>query len=97
MVESYSTEPKGSTWVGGWVGGFKEWGDGWAEGWVEGWVDGWEEGMGGRRNGWIGGRRVRVERWAESEDGWVSFNINDMYNNDVVKGGARVYEAYEVK
>jgi hypothetical protein len=24
-------------------------------------------------------------------------NINDMYNNDVGKGGVRVYEAYEVK
>jgi hypothetical protein len=24
-------------------------------------------------------------------------NIKDMYNNDVGKGGARVYEAYEVK
>jgi hypothetical protein len=24
-------------------------------------------------------------------------NINDMYNNDVGKGGVRVYEVYEVK
>jgi hypothetical protein len=24
-------------------------------------------------------------------------NINDMYNNDVGKGGVQVYEAYEVK
>jgi hypothetical protein len=24
-------------------------------------------------------------------------NLNDMYNNDVGKGGVRVYEAYEVK
>jgi len=24
-------------------------------------------------------------------------NINDMYNNDVGKGGVWVYEAYEVK
>ena len=24
-------------------------------------------------------------------------NTNDMYNNDVGKGGVRVYEAYEVK
>ena len=24
-------------------------------------------------------------------------NINDMYNNDVSKGGVYVYEAYEVK
>jgi hypothetical protein len=38
--------------------------------------------------------------------GWVDgvmglrvgfININDMYNNDVGKGGVRVYEAYEVK
>jgi hypothetical protein len=37
--------------------------------------------------------------------GWVGggtglsvgfININDMYNNDVGKGGVRVYEAYEV-
>ncbi len=29
---------------------------------------------------------------------WVVFiNINDMYNNDVGKGGVRVYEGYEVK
>jgi hypothetical protein len=29
---------------------------------------------------------------------WVVFiNINDMYKNDVGKGGARVYETYEVK
>jgi hypothetical protein len=42
-----------------------------------------------------------ADRWAESEDKgvvWVLFiNINDMYNNDVGKGGVRVYEAYEVK
>ena len=41
--------------------------------------------MGGRRNGWMGGRR----------DGFI--DINDMYNNDVGRGGVRVYEAYEVK
>ena len=34
--------------------------------------------------------------------GWVALrvgfiNINGMYNNDVCKGGVRVYEAYEVK
>ena len=47
--------------------------------------------------------------WAESE-GWVGggmggwmglrvgfINISDMYNNDVGKGGVRVYEAYEAK
>jgi hypothetical protein len=27
----------------------------------------------------------------------ICTNINDMYNNDVGKGGVRVYEAYEVK
>jgi len=35
-------------------------------------------------------------------EGWVGLrvgfiNINDMYHNDVGKGGVRVYEAYEVK
>jgi hypothetical protein len=29
--------------------------------------------------------------------GWFHFYLNDMYNNDVGKGGVRVYEAYEVK
>ena len=37
------------------------------------------------RNGYKGGVRV----------GFI--NLNDMYNNDVGKGGVRVYEAYEVK
>ena len=33
--------------------------------------------------------------WAEL---WVGFiNINDMYHTDAGKGGARGYEAYEVK
>jgi hypothetical protein len=47
-------------------------------------VDGWAE-------GWVDGRCVR--------HGWRYgfININDMYNNDVGKGGVRVYEAYEVK
>jgi hypothetical protein len=40
-----------------------------------------------------------VVMWAE---GWVGLrvgfiNINDMYNNDVGKGGAQGCEAYEVK
>jgi hypothetical protein len=39
----------------------------------------------GVRYGWIGGRK----------DGFI--NINDMYNNDVGKGGAQGCEAYEVK
>jgi hypothetical protein len=44
--------------------------------------------MGGRSGGLMG-RQGGV---------WVVFiNINDMYNNDVGKGGVRVYEAYEVK
>jgi hypothetical protein len=45
-----------------------------------------------------------VDGWAVSEEwedkGGVSvvfININEMYNNDVGKGGVRVYEAYEVK
>ena len=37
------------------------------------------------RNGYKGGVRV----------GFI--NLNDVYNNDVGKGGVRVYEAYEVK
>jgi hypothetical protein len=44
--------------------------------------------MGG---GWLGG-------WENKGGVWFVFiNINDMYNNDVGKGGVRVYEAYEVK
>ena len=42
-----------------------------------------------------------MDRWAEREGKggvWVGFiNINDMYNNDVGKGGVYAYEAYEVK
>jgi hypothetical protein len=38
-------------------------------------------------DGWIGGRFLRV--------GFI--NINDMYNNDVGKGGAQGCESYEVK
>ena len=51
------------------------------DGWPEGWVDGWSVG------------------WCDGVMGFrVGFiNINDMYNNDVGKGGVRVYEAYEVK
>jgi hypothetical protein len=41
MVESYSTEPKGSRWVG--------------EGWTDRWAGGWE--VGGLKDWWIGGRR----------------------------------------
>jgi len=37
------------------------------------------------KNGYKGGVRL----------GFI--NINDMYNNDVGKGGVRGYEAYEVK
>jgi hypothetical protein len=37
----------------------------------------------------------RVDRWAGLRVGFI--NINDMYNNDVGKGGVWVYEAYEVK
>jgi hypothetical protein len=57
--------------------------------------------------GWVGGGmgewlvcEVWADRWVE---GWVGgrvggfININDMYNNDVGKGGAQGCEAYEVK
>ncbi len=40
--------------------------------------------MGGGMRGWMG---LRV--------GFI--NINDTYNNDVGKGGVRVYEAYAIK
>jgi hypothetical protein len=55
----------------------------WAEGWAVSavWVGG---GMGEGMGGWVG---LRV--------GFI--NINDMYNNDVSKGGVRVYESHEVK
>jgi hypothetical protein len=41
---------------------------------------------------WIGGRK---DGWAVLRVGFI--NINDMYNNDVGKGGAQGCEAYEVK
>jgi hypothetical protein len=55
----------------------------WADGWAvcEVWVDRWAE-------GW-------VDRWAGLRVGFI--NINDMYNNDVGKGGAQGCEAYEAK
>jgi hypothetical protein len=34
-------------------------------------------------------------RWVGSRVGFI--NINDMYNNDLGKGGAYAYEAYEAK
>ena len=58
---------------------------------LDGWRDGW---MGGlqklitdldMRNGHKGGVRVGI------------IKINDMYDNDVGKGGAQGCEAYEVK
>ena len=46
------------------------------------------EGLKGGFKEWVGG----------GMGGWVGFmNINDMYNNDVGKGGAQGCEAYEVK
>jgi hypothetical protein len=45
--------------------------------------------------GWVGGE---VGGWEDKVGVWVVFiNINDMYNNDVSKGGVRVYAPYEVK
>ena len=64
------------------------------------------------RYGWIGGRKdgwvvceVWEDRWAVCEvwvDRWAGLrvgfiNINDMYNNNVGKGGVWAYEAYAVK
>jgi hypothetical protein len=56
-----------------------------------GWVGGWfKECVGG------GGLcEVWVDRWAGLRVGFI--NMNDMYNNDVGKGGAQGCEAYEVK
>jgi hypothetical protein len=47
----------------------------------------------------FGGFKECVFLWMA---GWVGLrvgfiNINDIYNNDVRKGGVRGYEAYEVK
>jgi hypothetical protein len=42
--------------------------------------------------GWVGGR---MGGWVGLRVGFI--NINDMYNNDVGKGGAQGCEAYEVK
>ncbi len=57
-------------------------------------------GVGGEWEGWAVSEEW-MDRWAESEDEgcvWVVFiNINDMYKNDIGKGGVRIYEAYEVK
>ena len=51
----------------------------------------------GLRYGRIGGRYVRYG-WVDGMGLRVGFiNINDMYNNDVGKGGAQGCEAYEVK
>jgi hypothetical protein len=48
----------------------------------------------GLRNGWAA-CEVWVDRWAGLRVGFI--NINDMYNNDVGKGGAQGCKAYEVK
>ena len=51
----------------------------------------------------MGGRRDGFKEWVDGVMGGcvglrVGFiNINDMYNNDVGKGGAQGCEAYEVK
>jgi hypothetical protein len=55
-------------------------------GWV-GWVHGWAE-------EWVDGWAV-CEVWVGLRVGFI--NINDMYNNDVCKGGAQGCEAYEAK
>jgi hypothetical protein len=47
----------------------------------------------------MGGQMGGFAEWVDGVMGLrVGFiDINDMYNNDVGKGGVRVYEAYEVK
>ncbi len=55
------------------------------------WVDGCAE-------GWVGvgmGFKEWVDGWMGLRVGFIY--INDMYNNDVGKGGARGCEAHEVK
>ena len=48
---------------------------------------------------WVGGGMGRLwDGWVQGIGGWLGFmNINDIYNNDVGKGGAQGCEAYEVK
>jgi hypothetical protein len=46
----------------------------WVDGWAEEWVDGWAA------------CEVWVDGWAGLRFGFI--NINDMYNNDVGKGGS---------
>jgi hypothetical protein len=42
--------------------------------------------------------RFGYEKWLQGGSiGLVSLNINDMYNNDVGKGGVYASESYEVK
>ena len=55
----------------------------------------------GKTKGWAVSKEW-ADRWLQGWKGWVGLrvgfiDINDMYNNDVSKGGVRVYEAYEVK
>ena len=56
---------------------------------IEVWVDGWAV-----CEVWVCASH-RVGGGLDLRVGFI--NINDMYNNDVGKGGVRVYEAYEVK
>jgi hypothetical protein len=93
-------------WVDGWAEG---WMDGWAEGWVGGGMGGWVGGgmggwVGGGMGGWVGLRvgfiNIKCAAYVVAQGrGWRYgfININDMYNNDVGKGGAQGCEAYEVK
>ena len=55
--------------------------------------------MGGRRDGWVACGMGGFAEWVDGVMGLrVGFiNINDMYNNDVGKGGARGCEVHEVK
>jgi hypothetical protein len=54
--------------------------------------------IGGRKDGWAdrwAACEVWVDRWAGLRVGFI--DINDMYNNDVGKGGTQGCEAYEEK
>ena len=61
-------------------------------------MGGW---VGGGMGGWVGLQKlITVLGRFDTYKGGVRvgfININDMYNNDVGKGGVYAYEAYEVK
>ena len=57
---------------------------------------GWVCGMGGLQK-WITDLDMKNGYKGEHRVGFINILLNDMYNNDVGKGGVYAYEAYEVK